>query len=137
MPVQIHPFPLQAGNLPGTAAGCQCKAHQRRQVVRTRLKQRIDLLAGQPPIPLDFAAQHTDFRKCIDPLPFVPSHTQQAPHGGEIAIHRCRFIALLQLPLDDRPDHVAVDLIQCKTAPGRGRAGDKSAEHPQCCEDSP
>lgn len=116
LPVQINPVPLQAGNLARPATRRQRKPHQRRQVVGTVLQEPVHLLAGEPPIPLDLARQQAHLRKGVDPLPFVPRHSQQAAHGGEMAIDRRRFVALPRLALHDRPNRVAVDLIQRQLA---------------------
>ena len=48
----------------------------------------------------------------VDPLPFIPSHPENSPDRGEIAIHCRRFDSPVQQPLADLPNHIPVNIGQ-------------------------
>ena len=112
MPVQVHPVPFQTRYLGRTAACCQGKPYQGRQVRRAVANQYIRLRTVQPAIPLDFTSQESNFRKLIDPLPFVAGHPKKAPHRRQVPIYCRGFVSFLEFTLDHGPNHITVDLVK-------------------------
>ena len=107
---QIHAAPLQAGYLRSPATCCQRKPDNRRHVRRTGRNQPIRLLSRQPPIPRHFAREQLDLRETVDPLPFVPGHSQHCANRRQVAVDRSRSNLPLPQPLTDGPDRVPVNL---------------------------
>ena len=93
MPTQVHPTPLQTRYLGCTAACCQGKPYQGRQVRGTTANQSFRFFMRQPAVPLDFTFQEPDFRKVIGPLPHVIAVTtaEMTDRKGALqALRRCK-----------------------------------------------
>ena len=117
-----HPVPFETGNLAGAAASRQRKANQRLQVRRCGRDEAIGFILGQPAIPFVLTRQQTNLRNHFQPLPLIASRPQQVANRGELAVHRRRLVAPLQLRLGDVPDHVARDLAQLQRSQVRVEA---------------